>query len=339
MQELDFSLGKSFSDMSSKRKERPLTRDEMIERGKTERTEQWLHGEPQFMALPKPGGSAEFFAMNQETKDHVFIIFLGEATVPDVDSAFLLFQALNKRYVRLPFVCGFVIPPRYPFTLRKDFYTRFEPHDEFKECFLWLDPTQEISRAFSISSDPTISVFHDGKEIKRFSMRETSDDWSLGIEEVLQNILREHDPGLPLPKRRSMDIPPTPTMEARPLREGLSGAWVAHLGGALSSGPGCKVSFPIDGFGVRLIIDLDKPEQSGGRVLVRWNGENVPEEYSGADIKFGLKTQTLVEIDHSTGVYEVLKSTQGSIQGTLELEVIEPTDFPVVYFGTLVLKT
>lgn len=324
--------------MALKRKERPLTREEMIERGSTERTGQWLHGAPQFMALPSPSGP-ELFPLSKATEQNTFITYVGEATDPELSPVFEAFRVLNQRYVELPFSTGFVITPRFPFALKKSFYSRFDPYEEFKENFLWLDPVQELNRAFSIPLEPTLLIFSKGKEAARFALRETKGDWSRELESVLQSILKSDDPGIPLPRIAPMEIPPARAVDIRPLREGLSGPWIPHLGGALSSGPGCKVNVSIEGTGALLILDLDKAEQAGGRILVRWNGENVPEKESGAQLKFGLQAQTLVEINHSTGVYEILKSTGEPLSGILELEVIEPTDFPVLYFGLMVLKT
>ncbi len=324
--------------MALKRKERPLTREEMITRGGIERAGQWLHGTPQFMALPSSGGP-EFFPLAKTTQQNTFIVYMGEATDPELMPVFEAFRLINQRYVELPFSTGFVITPRYPFALKKTFYSRFEPYEEFKECFLWLDPTQEMNKAFSIPLEPTLVVFTKGREFKRFELRGKNTEWSHDLESALQTILKTDDPGIPLPRIAPMEIPTAHAVEMRPLREGLSGPWVPHLGGALSSGPGCKINVSIEGTGALLILDLDKAEQAGGRILVRWNGENVPERESGAQLKFGLQAQTLVEINHSSGVYEILKSSDEPLSGNLELEVIEPTDFPVLYFGLMVLKT
>lgn len=319
-----------------KRKERQLSREDLIAKHLKERAQYWLKSTPQFVPT-KTAEGVQLFLFDQKLEEHCFILFLGECTDPLWFDSVQLFQTLLARYPALPWTPGCILPLRYHFLREEKFYARLDVGDTLDQLLLVLDPITEFAQLLNCVDHPTIVFYSGPRQLKSWDLHKNKlNEISQDLEFLLQAELRKKDKGLPMPLVYKADRKLSQSLKRFPIQQGLSGSWGPQLGGTTPTGAACKMRIDIETTKAYAILDIPT-DHSNTRIVVKWSGNPILESLAGANIKFSMG-QSVVEVDKSTGIYELLQSTDGLVNGFLELEFPDPKESNVLYYGIEILE-
>ncbi len=313
----------------AKKKERVLTPEEVKARIKKEKSDFWIHSEPQFSLMPTQHG-LKFFPLNDAVEKQITILFLLDVGEFCTERAFDLIEHWKKRYAHLNWKAIVAFQQKYTFINHSKFFERFKSFNCFSTLPVHIDTFGELFDWVNADNKPTIALINQGNVIFKEALTPDFGKQVINTEAHLQEALRIEDPGLPLPVLYQYQVKgPIDKQTFLPKDLTLKGQWLEGKGSMMTDDIRASVSFPFKGRNLRFISSLHPQAREYTKVIVKFNQENLNEKIMGKSLRFDEKKNTLFEVNTSIGIYDVLKSEE-EMQGTVELFFINAFESPII---------
>lgn len=314
--------------MALRRREKPLSPEELKDKILKEYSESWMHSEPHF------GFSSDgsIFPLSNLFQSEICLLFLLDAGDYITDRAYEFMQQLKSRYPRLPWIPMIAFSYKYSFLKNTKFLDRFKHFPIFHTTPLFIDKHMNLDRLHKIDKLPTVVFFNRAHDIKRISLAGNFEEAITECEKTLQIALRMYDIGLPLPNVPNFHAHGPVDMARTTLKDIVKdGNWVGFEGTIVTDDPKATIDTYFEGKQLRLISTLHPQARDASKLHVTMNDKPVPQNICGNNLKIDDKGHTVVEINRNNGVYELISSAT-PIKGKIRIHFVSVIENPVVFY-------
>ena len=317
--------------MALRKKERPLTPDELKEKLRKDTVERWLHSEPLFGLAPSPTG-LQFFPLSVHAEKEIIILFLLDAGDFSTDRVLDVLDLWRTRYKKLPWKAVVAFQQKYIFLKNPQFFSRFRSHPCFSTLPMYSDPFGELFEKYGSSKEPVVAVFNQGNLVSSMPLNENFAQKALDLEVQLQQTLRQEDLGLPLPLLYPYTITvPVDLKSILPEEMTRSGYWVDSKTSLVTDDPNSTLSCTFEGKALRMITTLHPSARENCRIHVTLDGGPIRSQVKGEDIGAEEKGMSTMEIDRNSGIFEIIKSTD-TVRGIIKFHFTSVIENPVIFY-------
>ena len=314
----------------AKKKEKILTVAELKEKIKKEKADFWIHSEPQLSLIQTQEG-LKIFPISDSVEKQITLIFLMEASDYFTDRILELIETWKKRYASLGWKPILVFQQKYTFIMHKRFLERYKGFACFESLPLYLDTFGELYEWGGAKDTPTILLLNQGNLIFKAPLFPDYDHQIQELEGKLQEALRLEDPGLPLPLIHEYKISGLIDKKTfYPKDVTLGGQWLEGQGTFMTDDIRATLTFNFTGKSFRFICSLHTQARDNSRIVIKFNQSSISERFCGKNIKLDEKKNTVIEINTSTGIYEVFKSDD-EMSGVFEFIFKNAFESPIIF--------
>jgi hypothetical protein len=318
-----------------KRKVKVLTIEEIKEKMIHSSTENWPHSEPHFGLLPTQEG-VKVLPLSPLAESGLLVLFL----VDLVDYSFGLvldaIEHLRAHLKNLPWDAVILTEEKYSFSRNPQFLDRFRMTRTFSSVPFLYDQKGDFFEHFQAKAGPRMVLLHRGNSVLNVPMTPDFPEQLKLLEQQLHDALRIDDPGLPLPVISRANFPRPMDKRLIPAEELiLQGNWVQAAHAVASEDSQGAVSFPIQGYQVRLIATTHGNSREATRFSITFNDEPLPSAHFGAATRQAEKGIAVGEITKGSGIFEIIHSNV-EMKGTIKIRFLNAVENPVILYGVRV---
>jgi len=311
-----------------KRKEKPLTPEEIKARLIQQNLENWSHSEPQFSLFPTLEG-LKILPLSKSAEQDLFLVFLVDLTHYSADQVLSTLERFHHEYKGLPWKPVLVMEQKYLFLKDTRFYDRFRNIKSFNTLPLFLDGKGEWFEHFNAGSG-MILLLHRGNEILRLPLLPEISKQIAKMERALQEGLRLDDPGLPLLSVKDQAKGLGPDLRVLPARElTLNGNWMSTPESVVTEDSNAQLSFYFEGSYLRLVASPHPNSREPTRFVITLNQEPIPSVHYGSNTRLGEKGSSISEVSKSHGVFELIHSNT-PLRGDVRIKFFNAVENPVI---------
>ncbi|MBS1959017.1 MAG: hypothetical protein JST80_06055 [Bdellovibrionales bacterium] len=314
--------------MALRRREKPLSPEELKDKIIKEFGDSWMHSEPHFGFSP----DGSLFPLSNLFQSEISLLFLLDAGDYITDRAYEFMQQLKGRYPRLPWMPIIAFNYKYSFLKNTKFFDRFKHFPIFHTTPLFIDKNSHLDRLHKIDGLPTVVFFNRAHDINRISLGGDFQQAIMECERTLQIALRMYDMGLPLPNVPTFEAQGPVDSNRTTLKDVVKGgSWIGFEDTIVTDDPKATIDTYFDGKQLRLISTLHPQARDTSRLQVTMNDKPVPHNLCGSNLKIDDKGNTVVEINRNSGVYELI-SSPNAIKGKIKIHFVSVIENPVVFY-------
>ena len=318
--------------MALRRKERPLTLDEIKEKISVSTKEQWTHCEPLcgYTVLVENG---KLIPLSPKAENTIFIIFLLDVADYATDRILELLMSWQERYRRLPWTPILAFRSKYVFQKNQRFYERFRHINAFPTIPIFIDQQKDWFNYFDCAS-PSIVFYSQGNLIFKSSLGEDFSEQVRLAEVKLQETLHLNNPGLPLfaVEKISLDKPIDRSSQLHSDMS-LSGYWTLTEGSMATDDPNAKITIPFSGTHLRLVSITHPQARENTKAQIFLDNKPLSPALHGKQVNSGDRGQSVFEINKYAGIYDLVQSDR-LIQGTISIKLLNALENPLMVYET-----
>ncbi len=316
----------------AKRKEKPLTPEEIKAKMIQQSSPQWAHSPPLLGLAGTPEGSA-FIPLAPEAEKGTLLLFLLDWGDYLADGVLEILSGLLDEYAGLPWTPVIAYQPNTLYLKNTKFFDRYRNHPNFNTIPLFTDPTGDWFDLLRAEGGPVMAIVHQGIVVFKESMKSAPIQVILRAEQKLQEILRVEDPGLPLFGVRER------TLKKRlgrgiisPDAFTLNGNWIRGAGSVMTEDSSATLSFQFEGEHLRLLAALHPMARDPCRFTVSLNDEHLVGVHYGPNTHQGDRGSAFVEIGRTQGIYEIIEA-ESALKGKITFKFLNAVENPVVLYS------
>ncbi|MBU6154509.1 MAG: hypothetical protein KGP28_09435 [Bdellovibrionales bacterium] len=314
-----------------KRKEKPLTIEEIKTKLTLENAGNWIHSEPHFSLISTPEG-IRILPLSSKAETEILLLFFVDLTRYSSETVLEAIDRLHQEYKGLPWRPVLIIEPKYLFLRDSLFFDRFRSFKSFASTAILLDTKGEWFEHFN-ASEGRILLLHRGMEILQTPILPEVSNQLSKIEHALQDGLRLEDPGLPLYRVRPQNFTHVPDLQVITPRElTTTGTWATTPTSIVSEDSNAQVSFYFEGTRLRFVANSHPNSREHTRFILTLNQEPLASSHYGSNTKLGEKGSSVSEIGKSHGIYELISSTT-PLRGEIRINFLNAVENPVIVYG------
>ena len=318
--------------MVSRRKERPLSPEELKDKLTTTTAPHWLHSEPLCGLSPPVAGITQMISLTEIAEKELLVIVLLDAGDYLTDRMVEVVAEWKSRYRNLGWRPVIVFQQKYIFLKNSRFFDHFKNVSAFNVLPVYLDPDGTWYQHFDSKTAPKIVFLAQGTILFSMSLDQNFTSKIEDIELKLQETFRLEDAGLPLPKVRQTSLK-LPLDHAKISSEQTvqTGHWVKSSESLASDDSQAALSFEFEGKSIRLIATTHPKARENTRALILFNDQPLPLIAFGDELHANDKGQAVMEVNRNTGIYEIVQSDT-TLKGTLKIKFINAPENPVIFY-------
>jgi hypothetical protein len=316
--------------MATRRKERPLTLEEIKEKLIQAAGENWLHGEPLcgYTSLIDGG---KIIPLSPKVEKSILVLFLLDAGDYTSDRALEALMRWQERYRKLPWTPIIAFRSKYLFQKVPRFFDRFRHIASFQALPLVIDPQDEWFQYFE-AKGPTLVFSYEGNTLFNEALLPDFAEQIENAERKLQENLHVRDPGLPMLEVEPIQVSlPIDTDRKLCTEIAQSGYWSAAGNAIASDDTNAKLSIPFSGTHLRLIAITHPQARENTKALIFLDDVPLNASVHGGNVHPGDRNQSVFEINKYSGVYELVKSDR-KISGTITIKFLNAHENPVMIY-------
>lgn len=314
-----------------RKKEKPLSIDELREKVRKESSANWTHNEPLFGIANTPEGS-RLISTSEITDEQVLVVFLLDAGDYVTDRIFEVLGIWKERYKRLNYKPVLVFQQNYMFLKNKKFFERFKNVPLLASLPIYLDPFGELFEKYGSTQEPTVFFLNRGNLTYSTSLKPDFGTKLLEVEAQLQKNLRVEDPGLSLPLLYQYEISaPVDVRAVKPSELTRDGQWIDGRTSLVTDDPHATLTFGFEGKNLRFISTLHAQARENAKIQITFDGGPVPRALLGSGVHANEKGQTILEITRNTGIFEVIQS-DAPVRGIVRFHFFSVIETPVIFY-------
>lgn len=179
--------------MAIKRREKPLTPEEAINKAKQELAPYWFGCPEPLMTAVRNDKGVQAYPLDSRMTDRAWLIFFVSPFSLSARDALLYAQSWANRYE--PQKLNVMVVVRLPYAFTADTLWGHKYSQRFEARVVTvMDREALLHQAFQVQEQPKIILLHQNKKV----IDRSGPAWFQGAEIEIQKFLRESDPGLPL---------------------------------------------------------------------------------------------------------------------------------------------
>jgi hypothetical protein len=316
--------------MAIRRKEKPLTLDELKDKLSAASIENWIHGDPLCAYTPLIDGG-KIITLSPKVENSLLMIFLLDSADYATDRSLEVLTKWQDRYRKLAWTPIIAFRSKYDFQKNPRFFDRFRQMGSFQALPLLIDPQDELF-SFYDAKGPTLVFSDRGETIFNELLQPDFEKQVERAESSFQQTLHRRDPGLPL-----LEVEPTKlvlpidhaTQTATQL--GPSGYWTNAENSIASDDPSAKLTIPFSGTHLRLVAITHPNARENTKAQIFLDDVPLASNIHGAQVHPGDRGQSVFEVNKHTGIYELVKSER-KIQGVISVKFLNALENPVIIY-------
>ncbi len=323
--------------MALRRKERPLSPEELKEKLTLQNAQNWMHSEP--LCALSPDSAAGLLPLNATAEKELLVICLLDAGDYLSDRMIEILAVWKARYAHLAWRGVVAFEQKYLFLKNSRFFEHYKHIPNFSVLPIFLDPEGQWFNHFNASKEPKIIFLNQGNLLFEETLRDNFPHKIETIERKIQETFRLEDPGLPLPEVGETQIKGFLDQKFI-LADQISqtGHWISSPGFIATDDSQAAVSFEFEGSGVRLIATTHPKARENTKVQITLNDQPISAGVFGDQVHVNDKGQAVMEINRHTGVYEIIESDQ-VLKGTLKIKFMNAMENPVIFHEFRITNT
>jgi len=315
-----------------KRKEKPLTPEELKAKLIQQSLPNWLHSEPHLELIPSPEG-IRILPLSSKAESEILVVFLIDLTRYSFEIVMESIERLSREYKGLPWKPVLVTDPKYLFLKDGHFYDRFRSFKTFASVPLLLDARGSWFDHFKVG-DGRILLLRRGIEVLQVPLLPGLATQISEMERALQDGLRLEDPGLPLfPIRPQSFTHASDSRILEPRDLTTIGTWMSTPSSILTEDSNAQITFPFEGTRLRLVANSHPNSREPTRFVLTLNQEPLPSAHYGSNMKLGEKGSSVSEVGKNQGLYELISATT-PLRGEVRIRFLNAVENPVILYGT-----
>jgi hypothetical protein len=314
-----------------KRKEKPLTIEE-IKAGLTKQNlSNWLHSEPILSLFPTPEG-IKILPLSGRAESDLLLLFLVDLTHYSSELVLESIERLHHEYKSLPWKPVLVVESKYLFLKDSRFFERFRAYKSFASTPIFFDTKGEWFDQFQ-AGNGLILLLNRGIEILRAPLLPGVSEQISKVERALQDGLRLDDPGLPLFKVKPQNFSHTADLRiTAPEELNMTGNWMISPGSIMSEDSNAQIGLYFEGTHLRIVANSHPNSREPTRFIITLNQEPLPSVHYGTNTKLGEKGSSVSEIGKTQGIHELI-SANTPLRGDIRIKFLNAVENPVIIYG------
>jgi hypothetical protein len=316
----------------AKRKEKPLTPEEIKARLIQQSQPFWSHSPPLIALGPTPEGLAPI-PLSIEAAEGTLILFFVDFGDYLTDVLLDQISSFLEDYPRLPWRPVILYQPKYLFLRNARFMERYKNLASFHSIPVFEDQAGNWFEALKVGDRPVVALAHQGIVVFKENLQ--PDPWATlkKTEEQLHKIFRIQNPGLPLFEaelRTSTRTLGKGTIEAGQLIS--AGNWIRGTSTLMTEDSNASVSFEFEGEHLRLLATLHPQARDPCRFTLWFNDEPLAGAHYGPHTHQGDRGSAFVEINRHQGIFEIIDAER-PLRGKITLKFLNAVENPVILYS------
>ena len=316
--------------MAIRRKERPLTPDEIKEKLIQSTHEHWLHGDPLCGYTPLIDGG-KIIPLIPKGENTIFLFFLLDAGDYATDRTLEILGKWQERYRKLPWTPVLIFRSKYLFQKNPRFFERFRQIGSFQALPLFIDPQDEWFEFFKVKG-PTLVFSYQGTIHFNEPLNPGFTAQIEKAESKFQELLHLNDHGLPLVEVEPFSISLPMDHSSKNYTDVTQvGYWKNAGNGIATDDPNAKLSFSFSGTHLRFLAITHPQARENAKAQIFLDDIPLAANIHGEQVHPGDRGQSILEVNKHFGVYEIIASDR-KIQGVVTIKFINTLENPVIFY-------
>lgn len=315
-----------------KRKEKPLTLEEIKAKMVQQSEASWLHSTP-LIGLAASSDGPVWLPLDPSASEGTLLLFLLDFGDYLSDAILDQISDLMDQYSRLPWRPVIAYQPKTLFLKQAKFFERYRNQSHFHLIPVYTDQTGDWFDTLNTNGAPTLAILHQGVVVFKESFSTDPMRTLFLAEEQLQKILRVEDPGLPLFGVTTRKTKKTLEKGVIPIESlDLGGNWIRGNQTVMTEDSSASVSFQFEGDHLRLLANLHPQARDPSRFSIFFNDEPLAGAHYGPHTYQGDRGNPTVELNRTQGVYEIIDA-ETTLRGKITLKFLNAVENPVILYS------
>ena len=316
----------------AKRKEKPLTLEEIKARMSKQSEEFWIHSPP-LIGLAASNEGPVWLPLDPSAAEGTLLLLMLDFGDYLSDAILALVSEMMDQYSKLPWRPVIAYQPKTLFLKQARFFDRYKNQSHFPLIPVYADQTGDWFDTLKSNGAPTLAILHQSVVVFKEPFGKNPMLTLFQAEEQLQRILRVEDPGLPLFKA-------TPRETKKVLEKGtipiesltLGGNWVQGGNTIMTEDSSATLSFQFEGEHLRLLANIHPQARDPSRFSVHFNDEPLASAHYGPNTYQGDRGNPTVELNRTQGVYEIIDA-ETPLRGKITFKFLNAVENPVILYS------
>lgn len=315
-----------------KRKEKPLTLEEIKAKMIAQSESSWRHSPP-LIGLAASSDGPVWLPLDPSAAEGTLLFLMLELGDHLSDALLETVSDMIDRYSRLPWRPVIAYQPKTLFLKQAKFFERYRTQSHFHLIPLYSDDTGDWFDTLQTNGSPTLAILHQGIVVFKEAFGKDPLLTLLHAESKLQQILRVEDPGLPLFDVTRRETQKTLEKGAIALESlTLNGNWIRGANTVMTEDSAASLSFQFEGEHLRLLANLHPQARDPAKFSIYFNDEPLASAHYGPHTYQGDRGNPTVELNQSQGVYEIIDAER-PLRGRITLKFLNAVENPVILYS------
>ncbi len=316
----------------AKRKEKPLTLEEIKAKMIQQSEESWTHSTP-LIGLAASNDGPVWLPLDPSAAEGTLLLVMLEFGDYLSDAILGLISDMMDEYSKLPWRPVIAYQPTTLFLKQQKFFDRYRNQSNFHLIPVFSDQAGDWFDTLKTNGAPTLAILHQGIVVFKEPFGQDPIRTLLQAEEQLHQILRVEDPGLPL-------FRVTPRATKKTLEKGsipidsftLGGNWIRGANTVMTEDSSATLSFQFEGEHLRLLANLHPQARDPSRFSIYFNDEPLASAHFGPNTYQGDRGNPTVELNRTQGVYEIIDA-ETPLRGKITFKFLNAVENPVILYS------
>ena len=317
--------------MALKKKERPLSPEELKQKLRKETSSRWLHGEPEFAFTMTPQGQV-MLPLTEGMEKKLTLLFLLDAGDFLTSRVFEAIQIWRDRYKQLPWQTIVAVQQKYLFLKDPKFFDVFKTIKGFSTVPIYIDPFGELFEKYGSTKEPVLAMLNKTQLVYSTPLLPNFDQKLLESESTLQTQLRNQDPGLPLPLLYQYQI--EAQVDKKVIKGNdfvLEGNWMDAGGAWMTNDPKAALTILFEGNHLRCISTLHPQARNPCRLPFTLNGAALNQNIAGESVRYDENGHSLIEVSSSQGIFDLIEAKEKQ-KGLVKIQMTHAEQNPIIFY-------
>ncbi len=316
----------------AKRKEKPLTLEEIKAKMIQQSEEAWTHSAP-LIGLASSNDGPVWLPLDPSAAQGTLLLLMLDFGDYLSDAILELVSDMMDEYTRLPWRPVIAYQPKTLFLKQAKFFDRYRNQSHFHHIPVYSDQSGDWFDALKTGGSPTLAILHQGIVVFKEAFGKDPVRTLFQAEEQLQRILRVEDPGLPLFRvslRETDKILEKGMIPNDSLT--LGGNWIQGGNTIMTEDSSASLSFSFEGEHLRLLANLHPQARDPSRFSIYFNDEPLASAHFGQHTYQGDRGNPTVELNRTQGVYEIIDADT-PMRGKITFKFLNAVENPVILYS------
>lgn len=315
----------------ARRKEKPLTLEQVKAKLIELTTPQWQNSEP-LLGLAPHEGQIKLIPLTEFAEQNTLAIFFLDVGDYHFEVILDIIAEWREMYKRLPWRPILIMEQKYIFMKQPKFFDRFKISASFHDVPIYYDAQGDWFQHYQMRPFSHLMIVHQGNVVFKERLWPNPFETIRSAEGQLHDALRIEDPGLPLYEIQLMSSArPVDRKYIKATETIQNGRWGQANDSIASDDSNAYLTIPFEGQRLRMIASSHPQARDITRVSITFNDEPLQQSHFGANVHTGDKGTIVAEVNRTQGIYELINS-ETVIKGNVKIKLLNALENPILIY-------